>query len=121
MYKNRKLEASSTDLYAARCSMLHTLTPDSSLSKKGKANIVAYAWGKAKLEDLKDAAKKAGINNQSFVHVDELFEIYKEGIDNFIADLDTNEELQKGFEERLALSYENIDNEEMQTYLGAES
>ena len=116
MYKNRTLDASSIDLYGARCSILHTLTPDSSLSKKGKANIVVYAWGKANIEDLKEVALKAGIENQSFVHLNDLFEIYKEGIDNFIADLDTDENLQKGFSERLAMSYDNMDNDELQSY-----
>jgi len=116
MYKNRKLEASSINLYAARCSILHTLTPDSSLSKKGKANIVTYAWGKADINHLKEVAEKRGIEGQSFIHVNELFEIFREGVDLFMAELDTNKGLQKDFTERMKQSYEHILDEEMQSY-----
>jgi hypothetical protein len=42
---NHPLPCSSTDLYAARCAILHTLTCDSDLSKCGDAKTIAYAWG----------------------------------------------------------------------------
>lgn len=116
MYRNRGLEASSTDLYAARCSVLHTLTPDSDLSKKGNANIVAYAWGTADLNHYKEVAKERGITDQSFIHVNDLFDIYKEGVNEFLSDVESDSELQKSFNERIEKSYENISNDEMQYY-----
>ncbi len=116
MYKNRELEATSTDLYAARCSILHTLTPDSSLSKRGKANIVTYAWGTADINHLKEVAQKRGIKDQSFVHIVELFELFQEGISEFMSELDTNEDMQKGFTIRASMSYENISAIEMEGY-----
>ena len=116
MYKRRKLEASPIDLYAARCSVLHTLTPDSSLSKKGKANTVAYAWGNADLNHLIEVAEKRGIERQSFIHINELFELFTEGVNAFMAELDVDSNLREGFDERMAQSYENILNDEMQRY-----
>ena len=116
MYKNRKLEATSNDLYAARCAILHTLSPDSTLSKKGKANIVVYAWGTADLNNYKEVAKHKGIHEQTFVHVNDLFAIFKEGIESFLADVNSNSELQLAFNERIDMSYENISDDEMQYY-----
>lgn len=116
MYKNGSLDATSTDLYGARCSILHTLTPDSNLSKNGKANIVVYAWGKANLNDIKEVSAKRGTDNQSFVHVNELYDIYRDGIDNFLDSLETDKDLKDRFNKRIELSYENISNDEMQSY-----
>ena len=116
MYKNRKLEATSTDLYAARCSILHTLSPDSTLSKKGKANIVVYAWGTANINDYKEVSEHRDIHNQTFVHIDDLFAIFKEGIELFLAEVDSDSVLQQAFNERIDMSYENISNDEMQYY-----
>lgn len=116
MYKERKLEATSIDLYAARCSILHTLSPDSTLSKNGKANIVVYAWGKADLDHYKEVSKYRGNRDQAFVHVDDLFAIFKEGIDSFLADVDSDSELQLAFNELVDSSYENISDDEMQYY-----
>lgn len=117
MYRKRKLEATPLDLYAARCALLHTLSPDSSLSKKGAARTVVYAWGKANLEHLKLAAEKTGVGNQVCIHVSELFEVFQEGVNNFIEELDVNSELQEGFQERLNKSYENITPEEVVMFL----
>jgi len=46
-------EISARDLYAARCAVLHTMTGDSDLSRKGKAKRVMYAWGTADVEVLR--------------------------------------------------------------------
>ena len=48
----KTLQCSALDLYAARCGLLHTLTPDSQLSAHGKARRICYAWGKGKAQDL---------------------------------------------------------------------
>lgn len=117
MYKNKKLDATSIDLYAARCAILHTLTPDSRLSKRGKANIITYAWGDSDLNDLKKVAEKRGITDQSFVHITELFNLFKEGVDEFMTELNTNEKMQLGFTKRANMAFENIGGEEMQGYI----
>ncbi len=43
LLKAVSLPCTSLELYAARCGILHTLTPESDLSRKGKAREVGYA------------------------------------------------------------------------------
>jgi hypothetical protein len=40
-----QFECTGNDLYAARCSILHTFTAESQMSRKGNAIRIAYAWG----------------------------------------------------------------------------
>ena len=53
MLKSGKLKCTAEELYAARCGVLHTLTPNSTLSEKKGVKRIAYAWGKAKHEGLR--------------------------------------------------------------------
>ena len=46
------LPCTATDLYGARCAILHTLTPYSDLSKAKLAKPVSYAWGTASAVSL---------------------------------------------------------------------
>ncbi|MFQ5723509.1 MAG: hypothetical protein ACE5G6_03370 [Terriglobia bacterium] len=39
------LDCSGTDLYGARCGIVHTLTPVSRMSQEGRAMPIAYSWG----------------------------------------------------------------------------
>lgn len=50
-------KCTSIDLYGARCAVVHTFTPDSDLSKAGKAKVIYYAHSGAdvsKLEEVSD-------------------------------------------------------------------
>lgn len=38
-----------TDLYSARCAVLHTLASESDLSRAGTAKRIVYAWGNAEV------------------------------------------------------------------------
>ena len=40
-----KLTCTSTDLYAARCGVLHSFSAYSSIQRRGKARLICYAWG----------------------------------------------------------------------------
>ena len=46
------------ELYAARCGLIHTFTPDSRLVEQGKARRIVYAWGTAKSTDLQELIDK---------------------------------------------------------------
>src|SRR5688572_11684441 len=48
------IRCTSTELYAARCGILHTFTADSALTGRGVRKVI-YAWGNAKLADLEHA------------------------------------------------------------------
>jgi hypothetical protein len=56
MKPRRTLGCSSLDLYAARCAILHTMTPESDLYRRGRARQIVYAWHPSKVEQLRLAA-----------------------------------------------------------------
>lgn len=109
MYKNRKLSADPVDLYAARCSILHTLTPYSKLSDEKKAKVICYSWENADLEKLKAVIEEIRPGEFSFVHIDELYELFKEGVINFTNNLETDKELAKQVDEKLSKHYCHLD------------
>lgn len=72
---NNLLQCTSEELYAARCGILHTLTPDSNLSKKKGVKTLTYAWGTAEKNMLEEAInlieeddKKTAIHINDIVH-----------------------------------------------------
>jgi hypothetical protein len=54
------LLCTASDLYGARCGILHTLSPESDMSRKGTARHIFYAWGNAKTDELERASKQLG-------------------------------------------------------------
>ena len=53
-----KIQCTAIELYAARCGILHTFTSESDLGKQPGVRTVAYAWGKARREDLELALRR---------------------------------------------------------------
>ncbi|GLR77252.1 hypothetical protein [Aliivibrio sifiae] len=80
MYRDHHLGATASDLYAARCAILHTLTPDSSLSDNNKARVVMYAWGDSDVNSLKKGIERFSEKEYAALHVDELFSLLKQGV-----------------------------------------
>lgn len=70
-----------TDLYAARCGILHTFSADSNLSKAGRARIVAYAFEKADIADIEKAYKP---QNCVAVHLGELVDAFRVALGNYM-------------------------------------
>lgn len=83
---NSNLECNASDLWAARCGIVHTSSFKSKLSREGRAREIYYAWGNKSVEDLKKIIlfhKKDAIA----VHIDDLFNAFKKGIDEFQTDI----------------------------------
>lgn len=84
---SKKLECTSTDLYSARCGVLHRLNPDSRISETGNAKLIAYTYG-TKTNILKDAIKN---NNKASkyvaIHINDLFEVYLLGLKTFFNEI----------------------------------
>ena len=80
------LSCTATDLYAARCSLIHSYSAESRLSREGQANETYYAWGTADEGDLQRRIDLAGSRNARAVHVEELLGALKQGVASFIAD-----------------------------------
>lgn len=105
MYKEKPLSPRSIDLYAARCAILHTLTPDSTLSKNNEALPICYAWGNASLQELEKSIDSLKPGRMASVHLNDLFESYRRGVAHFLDGESANEECQK----RMAKHYSNLD------------
>lgn len=97
MLKDGELKCSAEELYAARCGILHRLTPDSTLSEKKGVRIVAYAYGKAKHEQLEEYSAVLEINDKVVsVHLKDLFWSFKKGFANYLEHVFSNDrELEK--------------------------
>ena len=80
MYKEKLLDPQPIDLYAARCAILHTMTPNSQLSESSKAVPISYAWGTASLEELKKATDTVMPGKISYLHLNDLSESFKLGL-----------------------------------------
>jgi hypothetical protein len=89
LLKAKPLNCTAIDLYAARCGLLHTFTPDSLLSSTGKARLICYAWGEAKVEDIQRTIDLTGKSNEFVaVHLNELYQAWLSGLALWGEDLD---------------------------------
>jgi hypothetical protein len=89
LLKAKPLACTSLDLYAARCGLLHTFTPDSKLRSEGKARYINYAWGTA---DAQDMQRTIDLRNESHqyvaIHVNDLYEAWRLGVLHFCEELE---------------------------------
>jgi hypothetical protein len=84
----RSFACTATDLYGARCAVVHTFTPDSDLSSRGKARVVGYAFGPAEVRDLDDATAMAGHSQiQVNIHVRDLIHAFFNGFADYWAEV----------------------------------
>ena len=120
MFPIGQSSCSATDLYSARCAILHTLTPDSRLSKLGKARRIAYAWGSSTIEDLDLAIRKSGYPGLVVLHVDDLLEAFEGAWRNFIDFQKDDKTRAPLFEERSKKMYVPISSNEINDYLEKE-
>lgn len=76
---------SAIDLYAARCSLLHSYSAESKLSRNKQSSEIFYAWGSAESSDLQELI---GLTDRTALalQVEDLVEALKLGIIKFLAD-----------------------------------
>jgi len=75
-----KLSLTGTDLYGARCGIVHAMTSESRLQREGKVKRVFYTWGTAQPEPLNNKLRgEPGV----FVKVELLFDVFLEGLAKF--------------------------------------
>lgn len=79
------LACSAADLYGGRCSLIHTLSPESNLSRKGKAKEIAYI-AKTKPEDKLDK-RITGPVNTVIVDVEKLLVAFRKATLRFMNDV----------------------------------
>ena len=89
LLKVKPLQCTSVELYAARCGLLHTFTPDYKLSSVGKERKIYYAWGSANVQDLRRAIDLTNkIGEYVAVHINDLYEAWRQGVLQFAEEIE---------------------------------
>lgn len=95
------LKCNSLDLYSARCSILHSMTPRSQLVSEGKARVINYCWRTAKIDAIekiileKEMTGVIGVGTHVAIHIDDLISQVISGIKRYEAFVFTEEKLAK--------------------------
>jgi hypothetical protein len=71
------------DLYAARCSILHTLTSESALTESRHARQMLYSWGTADEAELRRAASVLPVDTE-VLHIDDLIDRFNSAVSRMI-------------------------------------
>jgi hypothetical protein len=74
MLAHRPLPCSATELYAARCAVLHTLSSQTALTQSGEARQVAHAWASTDVARLQESINALGRKDVVALSIEELFE-----------------------------------------------
>ena len=116
MLKKYPLPCTAQELYAARCGILHTLTPDSDLSTKKGVRRISYAWGTAPQKDL-DAAIKSLKYRGVAVHVNDISFSFQNGFVDFIESLETDQARKDLFLQKASKHFVNTENSVIREFL----
>ncbi|MBZ5528177.1 MAG: hypothetical protein LAN71_09800 [Acidobacteriia bacterium] len=85
MLSGRSLPCTAKEIYAARCAVVHTFTPDSNISKAGSARAIGYAYGNAEVKKLDEATVLSGRQElQVNVHLSDLIEAFHAGYEIYL-------------------------------------
>jgi len=103
----------SVDLYSARCGILHGHTPESDLTRAGKARKVYYAWGTGKAASLDEIAKHAKMSDAINIHVNDLRDAFWSGIEEWATDVRKDPTRTAKVEKRLRTWFGNLPKEIM--------
>jgi len=102
-------EINATDVYAARCAVIHTLTGESDLSVSGRARRLMYAWGTAKVEVLNYAIRKSNQREQVALHYDDLLTALVRAVALFLDSANDDAALSARLELAAGKHYVNVD------------
>ncbi len=118
MLKHGKLKCSAEELYAARCGVLHTLTPNSTLSEKKGVRKIAYSWGKAKQDKLEESISALSMSdNMASIHLEDLFWCFREGFADYLEHIFSSDEGKEKFLSKSGQHFENMEIEKMDEFL----
>ena len=109
LLNGRGFPCTALDLFAARCGILHTFTPDSRLYREGKARQIAYAWGTADVNSLEMSKQKLGGHDFSCVHLRELVDAFRSALVDHLEDVKTHPERNERFEKAAGRWFAHMD------------
>jgi len=109
VYPEDALPCTPTELYAARCAALHTLTSKSDLHVRGKLREIAYAWGPAKEDVASDVAAFANLKDRFVaLHIGELLEAVARGIHRTLQAAESDPELSKNLGKTASMHFDQL-------------
>jgi hypothetical protein len=118
MLKNGKLKCTAEELYAARCGVLHSLTPYSTLSEKKGVRKIVYAWGKAKHEELEESISTLSMNDSIVsVQLEDLFWYFRGGFADYLDHVFSSDKEREKFLIKSGQHFSNINLEQMDEFL----
>jgi hypothetical protein len=86
MLSNQQLPCSSSDLYSARCGVVHSYSSQSRLTRNKEAKEIVYSWGNQSPEPLKDILNS--IDYPAHVlHVETLVDVFKAAVNDFLEEV----------------------------------
>jgi len=112
-----KLQCTASDIYGARCGLIHTLRPDSGYSTKGNARLLGYAWGTKRVEDLREASIKMKSTRYAFVQIEDLHAAVREGLRIFLDEVKTQPVRLQMVEKNVGRMLNNLDPKILQAYI----
>jgi len=93
------LGVTGNDLYAARCGMVHTYSPDSRLHREGSARRIMYTWGSQEVHEANALVRKLGYS-EVFLKIETLIATFLMGVGEFGKALEKDPKLEKLVESR---------------------
>jgi len=109
MLQKYPLPCTAIELYAARCGILHKLTPESDLTKTKGVRRISYAWGTAQQNDLDESIKLTKYAGIVAVHVNDIVSSFKNGFADFVEVLETDKVKRELFIKKAGKHFANID------------
>lgn len=109
MLQKYPLPCTAEELYAARCGILHTLTPESDLSEKKNVRLISYAWGTAQQKDLEETIKRIEYPGLVAVHVNDILYSFMNGLADFINSLDIDHASRDSFIQKASKHFTNTE------------
>lgn len=117
MLQKYPLPCTAKEIYSARCGVLHTLTPNSTLTDKGVRKI-AYAWGDASESDLEEPINRLGRDTSLVtIHIDSLFYSFRNGFADFLLGTQNDPVIAEIFQKGIQQHFSDIDQRTMNQFL----
>ncbi len=87
-----KILCTATDIYAARCGIVHSFAADSKLSSSQDAKKIFYAWETAKSEKLQTVIEITKENNIISIHMRDLIDAFRCGLADYYDEITSDSE-----------------------------
>jgi len=110
------LACTPSDLWGARCGILHTFSAESDMSKKGQARCIVYAWGNANTGDLASAGKELG-RHECVIHMRELINGFRSGLANYVEEVMRDDNRRKQLEAGASTWFTHMDQNTVKSFL----